>query len=109
MLTRRTFTASSLAAIAFAGLARRSGSQPAEPSYLNDIPGYGPLIPDPEALLNRYAHELSGGMCQRVLIAMAFASRPKLLIADEPTTALDVITQARIMALLSDLRAKYGT
>ncbi len=66
-------------------------------------------LPDPEALLGRYAHELSGGMCQRVLIAMAFASRPKLLIADEPTTALDVITQARIMALLGDLCRQYGT
>jgi peptide/nickel transport system ATP-binding protein len=66
-------------------------------------------LSEPAALLKRYAHELSGGMCQRVLIAMAFASRPKLLIADEPTTALDVITQARIMALLADLRRKHGT
>ena len=66
-------------------------------------------LPDPASLLGRYAHELSGGMCQRVLIAMAFASRPKLLVADEPTTALDVITQARIMALLADLCRKLGT
>jgi len=66
-------------------------------------------LSEPAALLARYAHELSGGMCQRVLIAMAFASRPKLLIADEPTTALDVITQARIMALLADLCRKHAT
>ncbi len=66
-------------------------------------------LPEPETLLGRYAHELSGGMCQRVLIAMAFASRPKLLIADEPTTALDVITQARIMSLLGDLCRQHGT
>jgi peptide/nickel transport system ATP-binding protein len=66
-------------------------------------------LSDPAALLGRYAHELSGGMCQRVLIAMAFASRPKLLVADEPTTALDVITQARIMALLADLCRKNQT
>ncbi len=66
-------------------------------------------LPEPASLLGRYAHELSGGMCQRVLIAMAFASRPKLLIADEPTTALDVITQARIMALLADLCRQHGT
>ncbi|MFO0987139.1 MAG: ABC transporter ATP-binding protein [Alphaproteobacteria bacterium] len=66
-------------------------------------------LPEPASLLGRYAHELSGGMCQRVLIAMAFASRPKLLVADEPTTALDVITQARIVALLGDLCRQYGT
>jgi peptide/nickel transport system ATP-binding protein len=66
-------------------------------------------LPEPAALLGRYAHELSGGMCQRVLIAMAFASRPKLLVADEPTTALDVITQARIMALLADLCRRNQT
>jgi peptide/nickel transport system ATP-binding protein len=66
-------------------------------------------LPEPASLLGRFAHELSGGMCQRVLIAMAFASRPKLLIADEPTTALDVITQARIMARFADLCRKSAT
>ncbi len=66
-------------------------------------------LAEPEKLLGRYAHELSGGMCQRVLIAMAFASRPALLVADEPTTALDVITQARIMRLLAEMRAEHGT
>jgi peptide/nickel transport system ATP-binding protein len=66
-------------------------------------------LPEPNAVLAKYAHQLSGGMCQRVLIAMAFASRPALLVADEPTTALDVITQARIVRLLADLRAQHGT
>ncbi|MCW5770204.1 MAG: ABC transporter ATP-binding protein [Rhodospirillaceae bacterium] len=62
-----------------------------------------------DGILKRYAHQLSGGMCQRVLIAMAFASRPRLLIADEPTTALDVITQARIVQLLRELNHQHGT
>jgi len=66
-------------------------------------------LPNPAALLSRYPHQLSGGMCQRVLIAMAFASRPRLVIADEPTTALDVTIQARIMALMAELRARHGT
>jgi oligopeptide/dipeptide ABC transporter ATP-binding protein len=63
---------------------------------------------DPTALLKRYPHELSGGMQQRVLIAMALAGSPKLLIADEPTTALDVTIQAQILALLKDLRESRG-
>ena len=65
-------------------------------------------IPAPERRLDSYAHELSGGMRQRVMIAMAIACRPKLLIADEPTTALDVTIQAQILELLSELRAQLG-
>jgi peptide/nickel transport system ATP-binding protein len=60
-------------------------------------------------LLGKYPHQLSGGMCQRVLIAMAFASRPKLLVADEPTTALDVTIQARIVELIAELQRNEGT
>lgn len=65
-------------------------------------------ISDPEARLKQYPHELSGGLCQRVVIAMAIAAEPKLLIADEPTTALDVTVQAQILDLLRDLRARMG-
>jgi dipeptide transport system ATP-binding protein len=60
-------------------------------------------------LLTKYPHQLSGGMCQRVLIAMAFASRPKLLVADEPTTALDVTIQARIVQLIAEMQEQDGT
>jgi len=65
-------------------------------------------IPAPEARLRNYPHELSGGMQQRVMIAMALASHPKLLVADEPTTALDVTIQAQIIELLGDLRQRLG-
>ena len=63
---------------------------------------------DPEAQLHKHPHELSGGMLQRVMIASALASEPELLLADEPTTALDVTTQAEIIAILQDLRASRG-
>ncbi len=66
-------------------------------------------IPAPEAIYERYPHELSGGMRQRIQIAMALACSPKLLIADEPTTALDVTIQNQILKLMKDLRKKYNT
>jgi oligopeptide/dipeptide ABC transporter ATP-binding protein len=65
-------------------------------------------IPDPADLLRRHPHELSGGMRQRVLIAMAFSCEPSLVIADEPTTALDVTTQAQILRLLEELQGERG-
>lgn len=66
-------------------------------------------IPDPESRLNSYPHELSGGMCQRVMIAMAISCHPKFMIADEPTTALDVTVQAQVLSLLKDLQEKTDT
>jgi oligopeptide/dipeptide ABC transporter ATP-binding protein len=70
---------------------------------MNDV-----AIPDPARRSRDYPHQLSGGMRQRIMIAMAIVNRPRLLIADEPTTALDVTIQAQILDLLADLRARFG-
>jgi len=70
---------------------------------MNDV-----AIPEPARRARDYPHQLSGGMRQRIMIAMAIVNRPQLLIADEPTTALDVTIQAQILELLSDLRKKFG-
>lgn len=66
-------------------------------------------IPEPEKRMNSYPYELSGGMCQRVIIAMAVCCKPKLIIADEPTTALDVTVQAQVLELLKDLQKNMDT
>jgi peptide/nickel transport system ATP-binding protein len=89
-----------LARLGFAPAARR-----AEALRLLDLVH----LPRPAEVLARYPHQLSGGMCQRVLIALAFASRPRLVVADEPTTALDVTIQARIVQLIAELQARDGT
>ncbi len=65
-------------------------------------------MPKPAATIDRYPHQLSGGMRQRAMIAMALSCRPNLLIADEPTTALDVTTQAQILTLMRDLQTQFG-
>ena len=70
---------------------------------------YDVQIPNPEAVIKQYPHQLSGGMLQRVMIAMALACQPKILIADEPTTALDVTIQAQILRLMNQLQAEKGT
>jgi len=84
---------------------RRSNSEAAKLAVqaMTDV-----AIPEPDRRARDYPHQLSGGMRQRVMIAMAIVNRPQLLIADEPTTALDVTIQAQILDLLAGLRAKFG-
>jgi peptide/nickel transport system ATP-binding protein len=87
---------------AHGGVDKREASRRAIEA-LNDV-----AIPDPERRARDYPHQLSGGQRQRAMIAMAIVNRPALLIADEPTTALDVTVQAQILELLADLRRRFG-
>jgi peptide/nickel transport system ATP-binding protein len=81
----------------------RKESQMTALKYLSDVG-----LPDPEQISKKYPHQLSGGMCQRVVIAMALACRPRILIADEPTTGLDVTIQAQIFDLIRKVRDDTG-
>jgi len=90
------------ATLAHQPISRREARQRAIDA-MNDV-----AIPDATRRARDYPHQLSGGMRQRIMIAMAIVNRPQLLIADEPTTALDVTIQAQILALLAELRAKFG-
>ena len=91
--------------VAEAVLAHGGGKQEARQLAVNALRDVG--IPDAERRAGSYPHQLSGGMRQRVMIAMAIVNRPQLLIADEPTTALDVTIQAQILELLADLRRRF--
>ena len=90
------------AAVAHHAISKKEAWQRAVEA-MNDV-----AIPEPERRARDYPHQLSGGMRQRIMIAMAIVNRPQLLIADEPTTALDVTIQAQILELLGQLRAKFG-
>ncbi len=86
--------------------APRTGMQEVRARVLEAL--HAVALPDPERRLRDYPHQFSGGQRQRIVIAMALVNRPRLVIADEPTTALDVTVQAQILALLKQLRAEYG-
>jgi oligopeptide/dipeptide ABC transporter ATP-binding protein len=87
-------------------LHQRCGSQEAEERAIDILDRVG--MPNPSAVVRRYPHELSGGMRQRAMIAMALSCNPSVLFADEPTTALDVTTEAQILDLMRELQAQMG-